>query len=124
MTIERLENYRTVERQIKMYQNDNGVSFLSGVDTSKPAVQSSIKSDSTADMAMRLCEELTEQEYTDLCEEYKILNEYIYGIKDLTVKEMAKLKFIKGYTLEQVAEMVNYDPSTVSRRLHNYVKKN
>lgn len=124
MTFERLENYRTVERQIKMYQKDNCLSFLSGVDTSKPAIQSDNKSDSTADLALKICEKLTEQEYTDLCNEYRILNEYIYGIKDFGVKEMAKLKFVKGYTLEQVAEMVDCDFSTVSRKLHNYIEKN
>lgn len=121
MTYERLEQYRTIKRQIELHNSDNDISFLSGVDTSKPSVQSGKTSDTTADLAMALCEEITEQEYKELCEEFRLLNKFIYGIEDLSVREIAKLKFISGYTYERIAEIVNFDVTTVSRKLKNYI---
>ena len=123
MTYERLEQYRTIKRQIELHNSDKDISFLSGVDTSKPSVQSGKTSDTTADLAIALCEEITEQEYRDLCEEFRLLNEFIYGIADLTIREIAKLKFIKGYTYEQIAEKVHFDVTTVSRKLKNYINR-
>ena len=39
MTYERLEQYRTIKRQIELHNRDKDISFLSGVDTSKPSVE-------------------------------------------------------------------------------------
>ena len=122
MTYERLEQYRTIKRQIELHNSDNDISFLSGVDTSKPAVQSGKTSDTTADIAIALCEEITEQEYKELCEEFRLLNKFIYGIEDLSVREIAKLKFIKGYTYEQISERINYQPQSIQRKLSSYIK--
>ena len=123
MTYERLEQYRTIKRQIELHNRDKDISFLSGVDTSKPSVQSGKTSDTTADLAIALCEEITEQEYKELCEEFRLLNKFIYGIEDLSVREIAKLKFIGGYKYEQIAEIVHFDVTTVSRKLKNYINK-
>ncbi len=122
MTYERLEQYRTIKRQIELHNSENDISFLSGVDTTKPSVQSGKTSDTTADLAMALCEEITEQEYKDLCEEFRLLNEFIYGIEDLSIREIAKLKFIKGYTYEQISEKINYQPQSIQRKLSSYIK--
>lgn len=122
MTYERLEQYRTIKRQIELHNSDNDISFLSGVDTSKPSVQSGKTSDTTADLAIALCEEITEQEYKDLCEEFRLLNKFIYGIKDLSIREIAKLKFIKGYTYDEIADIVGYESSTIQKKLTGYIK--
>ncbi len=122
MTYERLEQYRTIKRQIELHNSDNDISFLSGVDTSKPSVQSGKTSDTTADLAMALCEEITEQEYKELCEEFRLLNKFIYGIEDLSVREIAKLKFIKGYTYDEIADVVGYESSTIQKKLTGYIK--
>lgn len=122
MTYERLEQYRTIKRQIELHNSDNDISFLSGVDTSKPSVQSGKTSDTTADLAIALCEEITEQEYKELCEEFRLLNKFIYGIEDLSVREIAKLKFIEGYTYDEIADVVGYESSTVQKKLSGYLK--
>lgn len=122
MTIERLEQYRTIKRQIELHNSDTDISFLSGVDTSKPSVQSGKTSDTTADLAIALCEEITEQEYNDLCKEFRVLNEFIYGIEDLSVREIAKLKFIKGYTYEEISEQINYQSQSIQRKLSSYIR--
>ena len=72
-------------------------------------------SDTTADLAIALCEEITEQEYKELCEEFRLLNKFIYGIEDLSVREIAKLKFIKGYTYDEIADVVGYESSTIQK---------
>ncbi len=122
MTYERLEQYRTIKRQIELHNRDKDISFLSGVDTSKPSVQSGKTSDTTADLAIALCEEITEQEYKELCEEFRLLNKFIYGIEDLSVREIAKLKFIKGYTYDEIADVVGYESSTIQKA--NRIYKN
>lgn len=122
MTYERLEQYRTIKRQIELHNRDKDISFLSGVDTSKPSVQSGKTSDTTADLAIALCEEITEQEYKELCEEFRLLNKFIYGIEDLSVREIAKLKFIKGYTYDEIADVVGYESSTIQKKLTGYIK--
>ncbi|MCI9641253.1 MAG: sigma-70 family RNA polymerase sigma factor [Eubacterium sp.] len=122
MTYERLEQYRTIKRQIELHNRDKDISFLSGVDTSKPSVQSGKTSDTTADLAIALCEEITEQEYKELCEEFRLLNKFIYGIEDLSIREIAKLKFIKGYTYDEIADIVGYESSTIQKKLTRYIK--
>ena len=122
MTYERLEQYRTIKRQIELHNSDTDISFLSGVDTSKPSVQSGKTSDTTADLAIALCEEITEQEYKDLCEEFKLLHNYIHNISDLLVREIAKLKFKKGYSYDVIADIVGYESSTVQKKLTRYIK--
>ncbi|MDE6469754.1 MAG: hypothetical protein K2L19_01855 [Eubacterium sp.] len=37
MTLERLEQYRTIKRQIELHDSGDDISFFSAVDTSKPA---------------------------------------------------------------------------------------
>jgi len=40
MTIQRLERYQSIKRQIEIFEADYGISYLGGVDLSKPSVQS------------------------------------------------------------------------------------
>ncbi len=122
MTYERLEQYRTIKRQIELHNSDKDISFLSGVDTSKPSVQNSKISDTTADLAIALCEEITDQEYKELCEEFRLLHNYIYNISDLLVREIAKLKFKKGYNYDEISDIVGYESSTVQKKLSTYLK--
>lgn len=122
MTFERLDQYRTIKRQIERHNKSDNISFLSAVDTSKPSVQNNKISDATADMAIALCEEITEQEYAELCEEFQKLHKYIYSIGDLSIREIAKLKFIEGMTFPEIAEETNYEQSTIQKKLSKYIK--
>ena len=67
MTIERLEQYRTIKRQIELHDKGDDISFLSAVDTSKPSVQNNKISDTRSALAIKLCEQITEKEYQELC---------------------------------------------------------
>lgn len=122
MTFERLEQYRTLKRQIELHNKSDNISFLNAVDTSKPSVQNNKISDTTADMAIALCEEITEQEYAELCEEFHKLHKYIHNISNLLVREIAKLKFIEGKTFEEISADINYEPSTIQKKLSKYIK--
>ena len=122
MTIARLEQYRTIKRQIELYNKSDNISFLNAVDISKPSVQNNKISDTTADIAIKLCEEITEQEYAELCKEFHKLHKYIYNISNLLVREIAKLKFIEGKTFEEISADINYEPSSIQKKLSKYIK--
>lgn len=121
MTIERLEQYRTIKRQIELHDKGDDISFLSAVDTSKPSVQNNKISDTTADIAIKLCEEITEKEYQELCEEFQILHSYIYGISDFLVREIAKLRFVEGKEFDEIGKITHYSEKHCSRILKKYV---
>lgn len=122
MTLERLEQYRTIKRQIELYKKSNNLSFLGAVDTTKPSVQNNKISDVTADKAIALCETITDDEYASLCSEFEIIHTYIFCISDLSVREIAKLRFIEGKTYDEIAKQINYEPSTIQKKLSRYVK--
>ncbi len=122
MTLERLEQYRTIKRQIELYKKSNNLSFLGAVDTTKPSVQNNKISDVTADKAIALCEKITDDEYASLCSEFEIIHTYIFCISDLSVREIAKLRFIEGKTYDEIAKQINYEPSTIQKKLSRYVK--
>jgi len=124
MTIKRLEQYRTIKRQIELHNESDSISFLNAVDTSKPSVQNNKISDTTADAAIVLCEKITEQEYVELCDEFQKLHKYIYNIRSLLIREIAKLKFIEGKTFEEISVVINYDPSTIQKKISKYIKEN
>ena len=121
MTIERLDNYRTIKRQIKLYQKQD-ISYINGVNLDTPSVQSSTKSDRTASLALKKIEQITQKEYESLCDELVVLNEYIMNISDFTIKEIAKKKFIYGMTYEDIAEQMNYSRVGVYKKLKKYIK--
>jgi len=126
MTIKRLEQYRTIKRQLQIFEADYGISYISGIDLSKPSVQTGKTSNPTADNAVKKYE-LTadcQTEYNRLYEELKKLTKYIIHIQDETVKEIAMRKFIKGQTFEEIGRIMNYDRTTVSKKLKRYISHN
>ena len=104
MTIERLEKYRSVKRQIEIFSSDLGISYISGVDTTKPSVQSGKKSTPAEDMALRLYEidKRCYSEYKHLISGLEYMTKYIMHIKDEQIKEIAIRKFMLGQTYEQI----------------------
>lgn len=101
MTIERLENYRTIKRQIEMFRNNVNANRI--VDCTSIEV-------------------VVDHEFNELCREFDVLNRYICDITDLKVREIAKLKFIMGYTYELIAEIIDSDSTTASRKLKKYIE--
>lgn len=124
MTIVELEQYRTLKRQIEIFESDAGVSYISGVDTRKPAIQSGKISNPTENAGLRLYEldyEL-QSEYKRVKDKFIVLNKYIAHIKDNEVREIAMRKFIKGQTYEQIGEIMFCHRTTVKRKLEKYIK--
>lgn len=122
MTYKRLELYRSIKRQIKNYEKTNDISYINGIDSTRPAIQNNKISDTTANNAIKKCQQMSESEYFELCKEFNILNNYIFGIEDVITREIAKLKFIDGNSFENIAEKMNYSKAGVYKRLKNYIK--
>lgn len=126
MTIERLERYQTIKRQLEIFEADYGISYVSGVDLTKPCVQSGRVGNPTAENAMKRYE-LTadyQTEYNRLFDELRVLIKYIMHIRNETVKEIAMRKFMKGQTFEEIGNAMNYDRTTVSKKLKTYISHN
>lgn len=126
MTITRLEQYRSIKRQIEILESDAGISYLKGVDTTQIAVQSGKISNPTATVGLKLYELNHEfaNEYKRLCDELQLLSKYIAHIKSEEVKEIAMRKFVAGQSYEQIGAAMFYDRKTVSRKLLQYIAHN
>lgn len=126
MTIERLEKYRSIKRQIEIFSSDLGVSYIGGVDTTKPSVQSGKKSTPAEDTALRLYEIDREyaSEYKRLLSELEKMTKYIMHIKNEEIKEIAMRKFMLGQTYEQIGDAMFFDRTTVMRKLRSYIAHN
>lgn len=123
MTFEELSNYRYIANLIERFRIEYVPSYLSAVDTSKPAVQTSNISNATADIAInRMCmDDNIVREYNRLTEIKKRLDAYIYSIKDDLVKAIAIRHFVFGDTLEAISKELHYSRPQVSRKLHDYI---
>lgn len=126
MTIERLEKYRSIKRQIEIFSSDLGISYIGGVDTSKPSVQSGKKSTPTEDIALKLYEIDREysSEYKRLLSELEEMTKYIMHIKNEEIKEIAMRKFMLGQTYEQIGEAMFFDRTTAMRKMRTYIAHN
>lgn len=126
MTIERLEKYRSIKRQIEIFSSDLGISYIGGVDTSKPSVQSGKKSTPTEDIALKLYEIDREysSEYKRLLSELEEMTKYIMHIKNEEIKEIAMRKFMLGQTYERIGDAMFFDRTTAMRKLRSYIAHN
>lgn len=126
MTFERLEQYQTIKRQLEIFEADYGITYIGGIDLSKPSVQSGKTSNPTADNAIKHYELTADcrTEYNRLYEELRALTKYIIHIRDEHVKEIAMRKFMKGQTFAEIGEIMNYDRTTVSKKLKRYISHN
>lgn len=126
MTIAELEQYRTLKRQIEIFESDAGVSYISGIDTTRPSVQSGKISNPTENAGLKLYEldcEL-QSEYKRVKDKFIALNKYIAHIKDDEAREIAMRKFICGQGYEQIGDAMFCDRTTISKKLKRYVSHN
>lgn len=126
MTIERLEKYRSIKRQIEIFSSDLGISYISGVNTASISVQSGKKSTPAEDTALRLYEIDREysSEYKRLLSELEEMTKYIMHIKNEEIKEIAMRKFMLGQTYEQIGDAMFFDRTTAMRKLRSYIAHN
>lgn len=126
MTVEELEKYRTLKRQIDIMESDAGISYISGVDTTKPSVQSGKISNPTESVGLKLYEMDCELKsfYKLTKDRLRTITKYIAHIKDDEVREIAMLRCFDGQEYEQIGKAMNYDRTTVSKKLRRYVSHN
>lgn len=128
MTVQFLESYQDKLEQLDIIRKQlKAVAvYPKGIDPSRISVQSGKTGDPTAEFALREIE-LKEQlsaEFNRLVSEIKEIHNYIFGIKDETVKTIAELKFIDGMSYEKIGEKLHYHYSTCIKKLNAYISQN
>ncbi len=124
MTVERLQMYKIIETEIELYKRKYALPIL-GVDTTKPNVQSSRISDSTANSAIQRMnvDPYIKAEYKRLVAEKKELDDFIYGIKDELIKAVAKRRFIEKETYAEMGRALNYSPKYLKNILTKFLNE-
>lgn len=124
MTIERLYQLRIIKSQLDFFavQENINDTYIGAVDTTKPSVMSSEKTDKVADLAISLAS--TQIEYKRLKHEYEELIKYIFSIKDEFIKAIAIRKFLAGQSYSEIAKELYCDSSTARKALKRYIKRN
>lgn len=141
MTREYLEDYLLLEKSIKRcekklkYYLDHPIRTVSGT------VMSSMKgfpyclthltiSASDNPAAENKRNELIRSLVTEIASNMRSYEEkrlyvdmFIESIEDLEIKEIVNLRYIDGKTLEQIGEELNYDKSSISKKLDNYFQQ-
>lgn len=123
MTMARLNNYSILAAQKQRIEAEyNMPSYISGVDTSKPAVQSGKISDITADIAIMQLNipPGIKAEYERIIKELKELDKFIYSIPNETTKAMAIRRFIMNEKFKNIAAALHCSKSTVYRTFKNF----
>lgn len=126
MTFAELDSYKDKVKQLEIIREELKAEYLKGIDPAQISVQTGTTGDPTAVLALRSVE-LEKQlsaEYNRLVAEIKEIQNYIFNIKDETVKTIAELKFIKGMSYEQIGEKLHYHYSTCIKKLNTYISQN
>lgn len=125
MTISRLDNYFVWQKQKELFEIKYIPSSISGVDTSKPAVQSNSISNTTENQAIQRLDidPTIKAEYSRVCRELKVLNDYIYSIPDETIRAIAVRRFVLKQSYKTIGYIFHYSKGSVYRMLVNYIEK-
>lgn len=125
MTMARLNNYSILAAQKQRIEAEyNMPSYISGVDTSKPAVQSGKISDITADIAIMQLNipSAIKAEYERIIKELNELDNFIYGIPDELIRAIAIRRFIMDEKYTDIATRLHYTKGYISDLLKGYIK--
>lgn len=127
MTLERLQQYGVIVEQIELIKREYIPSYISAIDTSKPSVQSSNISDTTADIAIQQMniDPAIKKEYARLRQELKDLNDFIFNIKDELIRAIVMRRFIPGkdgkvMIWDDIARDLHYSEKHCRRVMNDY----
>ena len=126
MTMARLSDYSILAAQKQRIETEyNMPSYISGVDTSKPAVQSGKISDVTADIAIMQLNipPAIKAEYERICKELRDLDIFINGISNELIKAIAIRHFVLRESFHQIGIGLFMDRKKASKLLTDYVQK-
>lgn len=128
MTLERLQQYGVIVEQIELIKREYIPSYISAIDTSKPSVQSSNISDTTADIAIQQMniDHAIKKEYARLRQELKDLNDFIFNIKDELIRAIVMRRFIPGkdgkvMIWDDIARDLHYSEKHCRRVMNDYL---
>lgn len=124
MTLKRLENYYILKKQKEFIEIQYIPSAISGMDTTKPAVQSNavVKPTENAAIQKLVIDPQVKKEYGRICAELAALDDFIYSIPDETIKAIAIRHFIYRDSYARIAYELHYSKSSVYCMIANYVK--
>ena len=124
MTMQRLDNYYILLRQKEFFEIKYIPSSISGVDTTRPAIQSNTISKIVENnVIQRLDIDPTiKAEYHRVCEELKVLNDFIYSIQDETIRAMAVRRFVFHQSYKTIGQVLHYAKGNVYKMLAAYVE--
>lgn len=124
MTLSRLDNYFVLQKQKELFEIKYIPSSISGVDTSKPAVQSNSISNTTENQAIQRfdIDPTIKAEYSRVCRELKMLNDYIYSIPDETIRAIAVRRFVLKQSYKTIGCILHYSKSMVYEKLVKYIE--
>lgn len=127
MTLERLQRYGVIVEQIELIKREYIPSYISAIDTSKPSVQSSNISDTTADIAIQQMniDTAIKNEYARLRQELEDLNDFIFNIKDELIRAIVMRRFIPGkdgkvMKWDDIASDLHYSEKHCRRVMNEY----
>lgn len=121
MTIqERFENYIRISKRIAEYENGDNTAYIGAVSYGT-AVMSSKISDRVADTVVTNA--AAEAKYIEDKKEIEFLNRYIDAMTDAETKDICILKYCKGLSWERIAERLNYERTSVSKKIKRYFEK-
>lgn len=125
VTLERLDNYYILYKQKEFFETEYIPSSISGVDVSKPAVQSNCISNATEKQAMQRLDinPVIKAEYRRLCSELKVLDDYINSIPDEMIRAIAIRRFVFRQSYKKIGSVFHYSKGSVYRMLSNYIEK-
>ena len=129
MTLEKLQQYGVIMEQIELIKREYIPSYISAIDTSKPSVQSSNISDTTADIAIQQLsiDPAIKKEYARLRQELKDLNDFIFSIKDELIRAIVMRRFIPGkdgkvMIWDDIARDLHYSEKHCRRVMNEYLE--
>uniref|UniRef100_UPI0040282E46 hypothetical protein n=1 Tax=Eubacterium sp. TaxID=142586 RepID=UPI0040282E46 len=123
MTLERLENYYIIANQIKAFEMEYLPSYISAVDTTKPAIQNCNISDITCDTALEQLDinPAIKAEYARLRAELSELNAFIFSVDDELIRAILINRCCLNRTYEDIGRMVHYSAEHCSKLLKKYI---
>ena len=124
MTMQRLDNYYILLKQKEFFEIKYIPSSISGVDTSRPAIQSNTISKIVENRVIQRLDidPTIKAEYHRVCEELKVLNEFIYSIEDETIRAIAIRRFVYHQSYKKIGQVLHYAKSRVYGMLSDYLK--
>ena len=124
MSEKELSRYYWLKKEIKDLE-DRLIEFGAGV--SSPSLENEIISNgnhiSIQERRAELVEKLINARLSAL-EEYLRIESYIEKIEDSEMRQIMRYRFLDLFSWSRIGEEMNYERTTISKKLRNFIKNN